>query len=128
MDLDGPVVLFRWSGALEAGTETVIPQGPELAPVMHLPFGIGCDHAEGIALLDGGNRSQELLVVYDAPSPDRVRDGGTDIDGDVFALPARPTPRSRRHRAADADVRQDGLPTDVGVRQWSRPRDPQSGG
>src|SRR3546814_4598583 len=41
MDLDGLVVLFRWSGALEAATETVIPQGPELAPIMHLPFGIG---------------------------------------------------------------------------------------
>src|SRR3546814_13829874 len=36
MDLDGPVVLFRWSCQLAAGTATVIPHVPGHAPVVHV--------------------------------------------------------------------------------------------
>lgn len=63
MDLDGPVRLYRWADAAQADSRVVRP-----VPELDLPFGDGDDHAEGIALLDGG----ELLVVYDSPAPSRL--------------------------------------------------------
>ena len=92
MDLDGPVVLYRWPDALAAGAQTVVP-ADRLEQVVRLPYGRGEDHAEGICWLpaaDGDGR--ELLVVYDSPSAGRLRDG-TAIEADVFQLGAR---RGRR--------------------------------
>ena len=47
MDLDGPVVLYRWPGALDAGEQAVVP-ADRLESVLHLPYGRGEHHAEGI--------------------------------------------------------------------------------
>lgn len=52
MDLDGPVSLWRWPGAVRATEEQVLPRG-RLHRIMELPYGRGEDHAEGIALLPG---------------------------------------------------------------------------
>ena len=86
MDLDGPVHVFRWHGALTAETPQVV-RGDDLTLEVDLPFGIGDDHAEGIGLLcpDDGER---LLVVYDSPAPTRL---GTDgwVTADVVRLPVR---------------------------------------
>jgi hypothetical protein len=50
MDLDGPVVLYRWPGALAASGQTVVP-ADQLERVLNLPYGRGVDHAEGICWL-----------------------------------------------------------------------------
>ena len=80
MDLDGPVHVFRWHGALRVDAPTVV-RGDALTREVDLPYGEGCDHAEGIGLLpDGG-----LLVVYDSPAPERLQDGA--VLADVVRLP-----------------------------------------
>ncbi len=80
MDLDGPVHVFRWHGAMTVDAPAVV-RGDALTRVLELPYGDGCDHAEGIGLLDDGR----LLVVYDSPAPERVQDGA--VLADVVRLP-----------------------------------------
>ncbi|MBE1557925.1 DUF3616 domain-containing protein [Nonomuraea africana] len=65
MDLDGPVRIMRWDGI-----------GAPV-PVADLPYGVGCDHPEGLAALGDGR----LMVVYDSPSPARLTpEGGVLAD------------------------------------------------
>lgn len=78
MDLDGPVRVYRWHGAMAADTPTVI-RGDELTAEVDLPYGEGTDHAEGIGLL-GASADGRLLVVYDSPSPIRLSDDGVLAD------------------------------------------------
>ena len=83
MDLDGPVHVFRWHGALAAGTPQVV-RGEQLTRELDLPYDRGTDHAEGIGLLE----EDRLLVVYDSPSPGRLI--GDGVVADVVVLPFRP--------------------------------------
>jgi hypothetical protein len=68
MDLDGPVHVVRWHGAMSVEAPTVV-RGDALTREVDLPYGEGTDHAEGIGLLDDGR----LLVVYDSPRPSGCR-------------------------------------------------------
>ncbi|WP_246147919.1 DUF3616 domain-containing protein [Nonomuraea turkmeniaca] len=77
MDLDGPVRIVRWRPAQRQG---VVPKG-ELELVVELPYGVGCDHPEGLARLDDGR----LMVVYDSPSPARITPAG-GVLADVFTI------------------------------------------
>ncbi|MGY1763491.1 GNAT family N-acetyltransferase [Geodermatophilus sp. SYSU D00779] len=86
MDLDGPVRVVRWHGALRADTPQVV-RGDLLTRELDLPSGDGCDHAEGIGLL-GPPDSGRLVVVYDSPSPARLTDDG--VLADVVRLPGAP--------------------------------------
>jgi len=81
MDLDGPVHVVRWHGALQAELPQVV-RGDLLTRELDLSYGEGTDHAEGIGLLG----STRLLVVYDSPSPDRLIPGG-GVLADVVRLP-----------------------------------------
>jgi len=85
MDLDGPVHVFRWHGALSADTPQVV-RGDQLTREVDLPFGAGVDHAEGIGLLDADPAGPQLLVVYDSPAPERLHEHG--VTADVVRLPA----------------------------------------
>ena len=85
MDLDGPVRVYRWHGALTADTAQVVRDGA-LTRELELPFGEGDDHAEGIGLLGPGSDPQ-LLVVYDSPAPARLSADG--VTADVVGLPGR---------------------------------------
>ena len=80
MDLDGPVHVFRWHGAMSVEAPTVV-RGDALTRELDLPYGEGTDHAEGIGLLD----DSRLLVVYDSPSAQRLQDGA--VLADVVRLP-----------------------------------------
>lgn len=84
MDLDGPVHVFRWHGALSVKMPQVVRDGL-LTRELDLPFGDGYDHAEGIGLL-GSAESPRLLVVYDSPAPARLTDDGAVL-ADVVRLP-----------------------------------------
>ncbi|MCG5219821.1 DUF3616 domain-containing protein [Streptosporangium sp. KLBMP 9127] len=76
MDLDGPVRVLRWPGALIADIPAVVA-ADELETVADLAYGEGDDHPEGLAVLDDGS----LLVVYDSPAPDRLTpEGGVYAD------------------------------------------------
>lgn len=81
MDLDGPVRVYRWHGAL-VGEQPHVVHEPALSRELDLPYGEGDDHAEGIALLP----DRRLLVVYDSPAPARLVEPGTVL-ADIFALP-----------------------------------------
>ncbi|QYC43895.1 hypothetical protein Nocox_31575 [Nonomuraea coxensis DSM 45129] len=77
MALDGPVHVRRWWPGRRSG---VVPAG-ELEVVAELPYGIGCDHPEGLARLADGR----LMVVYDSPSPARITAAG-GVLADVFTI------------------------------------------
>ncbi|WP_220806457.1 DUF3616 domain-containing protein [Noviherbaspirillum aridicola] len=88
MDLDGPVVVFRWPGGAEPDKESIV-SADELERVLDLPFGHGVDHPEGMTLFPLMNGSEEgLLVVHDAASPSR-QIGESTVVADVFPLPRR---------------------------------------
>lgn len=98
MDLDGPIKLFRWSGALEATEQKIVPRD-ELEELLFLPYGRDSDHAEGISWVTGKDGRRELLVVYDSPAPDRLHGKGTAVDADLFSLDDD-SRRARRPRRA----------------------------
>ncbi len=104
MDLDGPVVLYRWPEALGAAEQQVVP-ADQLEVVLELPYGRGFDHAEGICLLAGEGGAKELMVVYDSPAKDRLH-AASAIETDVFALerrrPAREQKRPPRRAAVSS--------------------------
>jgi hypothetical protein len=77
MDLDGPVRVVRW----RAGSAAEVVTAAELETVAELPYGIGCDHPEGLAVLEDGR----LMVVYDSPSPARITPSG-GVLGDIITI------------------------------------------
>ena len=82
MNLDGPVVVYRWRGALKSSEERLVfAEG--LDRLFVVPNGIGLDHAEGMTLISDPKR---LLVVYDSPSKER-KVSDTALKADVFELP-----------------------------------------
>jgi hypothetical protein len=89
LDLDGPVAVYRWENALNAGDETVIPR-ENLVKVLRVPHGLeehrGRDHAEGILRLSPpGAPTAQVLIVYDSPAHGRL-DGDFGVRADVFDL------------------------------------------
>ena len=84
MDLDGPVHVFRWHGALTGESPQVV-RGEDLTRELDLPYGLGDDHAEGLGLL-GPAEDPRLLVVYDSPSAARLTEDGC-VTADVVRLP-----------------------------------------
>ena len=84
MDLDGPVLIYRWKDALAATAESIT--GKEaVTPIVAVPFGVGTDHAEGVTLASESPLS--LMVSYDSPHPLRI-DGedGSGVKADIFAV------------------------------------------
>jgi hypothetical protein len=87
MDLDGPVHVYRWHGALRSEAPRVV-HGDLLTRELVLPFGAGDDHAEGLGLI-GPAEDPHLLVVYDSPAPARLTEDGCVV-ADVVRLPRDP--------------------------------------
>lgn len=88
MDLDGHVLLYRWRGGARVEGERVVER-QDLEVVLDFPHGSQVpdhDHPEGVALFEahGRERTPGLLIVYDAPAPDRCVDGRTVL-ADLFA-------------------------------------------
>ncbi|MEV0619112.1 DUF3616 domain-containing protein [Nonomuraea sp. NPDC050404] len=77
MDLDGPVRVLRW----KPGKRQSVVQAEELATVLELPYGVGCDHPEGLACIGDGR----LMVVYDSPSEHRITPEG-GVLADIFKI------------------------------------------
>ena len=86
MDLEGAMQVFRLQNVLEHSGNTLWDQSADgLELLFDLPFTIGSDHAEGLALLPCLGQSEALLVVYDSPHPSRRVQSHT-ILADVFRL------------------------------------------
>ncbi|NUP01234.1 MAG: DUF3616 domain-containing protein [Nonomuraea sp.] len=77
MNLDGPVRVVRWRERLHGG---LVP-AHELETLLELPYGVGCDHPEGLAVVPDGR----LMVVYDSPSPARITPAG-GVLADLFTI------------------------------------------
>lgn len=81
MDLEGAMEIFRLKGALDLSEDSISNQAEdELETLFVLPFTIGADHAEGMALYSALGQPDSLLVVYDTPNPRRM-----PVPGEVFA-------------------------------------------
>lgn len=83
MSLEGEMALFRWRNPLAAVGDAVVMEGEGLELVFDLPFTVGSDHAEGLALTKCLGEDA-LLVVYDAPDSERLFAGG--VLADAFRL------------------------------------------
>jgi Protein of unknown function (DUF3616) len=82
MDLDGPVLIYRWMNALDQEADS-FTWSEDLKRLVSVPFGVGKDHAEGMTLIRGDPLS--VLVCYD--SPGRARLVGSDgVRADVFVV------------------------------------------
>ncbi|RYE00581.1 MAG: DUF3616 domain-containing protein [Sphingomonadales bacterium] len=86
--LDGPCAVYRWRNWLgdpPKHDSVVRLHRPER--IIDLPFGRGCDHPEGLALLAAAKGDTELLVLCDSPSDVRLDRKRRVLLCDVFALP-----------------------------------------
>lgn len=87
MDLEGAMQVFLLEDALDHSKDTLWDQDSgALRPMFNLPFTIGSDHAEGLALLPCLGYDDGLMIVYDTPDPAR-RPDETSVFADVFQLP-----------------------------------------
>ncbi|NER83279.1 MAG: DUF3616 domain-containing protein [Leptolyngbya sp. SIO1D8] len=71
MALDGAIRVFKLPLAdLKSEDAFLIP-----SVLLEVPYGKGCDRAEGITLF--GADQKELLIVYDAPDPERLQENSS---------------------------------------------------
>lgn len=88
MELAGDAAVFRWRPA--KGHDDVLVSREELPKVLDLPYGRGedegVDHPEGLAVLQPDGGATSLLVAYDAPRADRVKEERVVL-ADLFELP-----------------------------------------
>ncbi|WGF86288.1 DUF3616 domain-containing protein [Marinivivus vitaminiproducens] len=90
MSADGPARILRWRNAVRTPGSGVV-DGGRLDHVLELPYRGAYEHPEGIELWpEAGEES--VLVVYDAPAPERFGEGGLAMTADVFDLADRPDP------------------------------------
>ncbi len=86
MDLEGEMEVFRWQNVLDNSGDSIHPQNEDsLFPLFDLPFTIGSDHAEGLALYSCWEYHDGLIVFYDSPSEGRMR-GDKQMLVDVFQI------------------------------------------
>lgn len=86
MDLDGPVFIYRWSEALNAGADS-LTWNKDLSRLVSVPFGVKKDHAEGLAVVTDAPLT--VLVCYDSPDEaSRIGDpDGRSVKADIFEIP-----------------------------------------
>jgi hypothetical protein len=86
MAIEGEMQIFRWCDAAQSEGHTIQEQDEEeLFPLFDLPFTIGTDHAEGLALYSCWEKEDGLMVFYDSPDPRRLK-GDKQIFADVFRI------------------------------------------
>ncbi|HWT29405.1 MAG TPA: DUF3616 domain-containing protein [Propylenella sp.] len=83
MSLDGPAYVLRWVGAAQAEASGVVDPA-RIETVVELPYELHVDHPEGLDLWSEEPRS--LLVIYDAPAPERVDSQKSVVRADLLAI------------------------------------------
>lgn len=86
MDLEGEMQVFRWKNALDDSGNNIHEQDKDsLFPLFDLPFTVGFDHAEGLALYSCWGEKNSLMVFYDSPRDRRLPED-KQILVDVFQI------------------------------------------
>ncbi|HEY9768143.1 MAG TPA: DUF3616 domain-containing protein [Coleofasciculaceae cyanobacterium] len=86
MALEGEMQVFRWRKAAQSEGDMIQEQDEsELFPLFDLPFTIGSDHAEGLALYSCWEAEDGLMMFYDSPNQLRLK-GDKQIFVDVFRI------------------------------------------
>ncbi|NJM20489.1 MAG: DUF3616 domain-containing protein [Richelia sp. RM1_1_1] len=88
MALEGEMEVFRWKNAVNnsSNSDNIHKQDKDsLFPLFDLPFTIGSDHAEGLALYPCWGEKNSLMIFYDSPNVRRLR-GDKQIFVDVFEI------------------------------------------
>jgi len=86
MDLQGEMQVFCWQDALDNLDNSIHSQdNGDLTALFDLPFSVGSDNAEGLALYSYLEDNDSLMVFYDSPNPRRLREN-KQIFADVFQL------------------------------------------
>ena len=84
MDLDGPVFIYRWPGALKHTGDSLTFR-EDLTQLVSVPFGAKTDHAEALTLIPGDGLLG--MVCYDSPVKERIRGAKeNELTVDVFKL------------------------------------------
>jgi hypothetical protein len=87
MQLEGAMRVFRLRNVVKHEGDSLVDQDTEdLEVVFDLPFIIGSDHAEGMALFSCLGYPDALLIVYEAPDAARQVKPHR-VFADVFRLP-----------------------------------------
>ncbi|WP_457094439.1 DUF3616 domain-containing protein [Microvirga sp. P5_D2] len=92
MSLEGPAFLLRWRDAFHDDSSGVIDIG-RIEMVAELPYRLHADHPEGIELWPEAGPGG-LLVIYDAPAPERTDPETFTVRADLIG-PRRPKAGSR---------------------------------
>ena len=82
---DGPAHVLRWRDAAAAETSGVRAE-EVVETLIELPYRGARDHPEGLARWPEAG-ADAWLVVYDAPSEERLSEGGRRVAADVVRLP-----------------------------------------
>ncbi|WP_210335548.1 DUF3616 domain-containing protein [Microvirga sp.] len=86
MSLEGPAFVLRWRDAVHDNASGVISPN-RIETVTELPYRLNVDHPEGLELWpDAGPKA--LLIIYDAPAPDRADPDTFTVRADVIHPPA----------------------------------------
>ena len=86
MAIEGEMQIYRWCDAGQSDGDAIVERDEdELFPLFDLPFTVGSDHAEGLALYSCWEKEDGLMVFYDSPNPSRLR-GDNQIFADVFRI------------------------------------------
>ncbi len=84
MSLEGPAFVLRWRGAAHDDSSGVI--APErIETVAELPYQLHADHPEGIELWPEAGAGA-LLIIYDAPAPERTDPDTSTVRADVICM------------------------------------------
>ncbi len=86
MSLEGAMQVFRLHDVLELTEDSMTGlDGKRLEVLFNLPFTIGSDHAEGMALYSCLGQPEALMIVYDTPDEARIP-ARNEVFADVFRL------------------------------------------
>lgn len=89
MSLEGPAFVLRWRDAAHDDASGVID--PErIETIAELPYRLHADHPEGIDLWPEAGEGA-LLIIYDAPAPERTDPDTSTVRADVIRS-SRPRP------------------------------------
>ena len=87
MAVEAEMKVFCWQKALDSHESQIhSAENGDLVPLFNLPFTIGSDHAEGLALYSYLEANDSLMVFYDSPDQQRLRPE-KQIFVDVFQVP-----------------------------------------
>jgi hypothetical protein len=82
MSLEGPAFVLRWRDAAHDDASGVIAPG-RIETVAELPYRLHVDHPEGIELWPEAGAGA-LLIIYDAPAPERTDADTSTVWADVI--------------------------------------------